>query len=146
MQDGANRRYRAKAAVTLDQVVQSRTFRNLLLVSFGIGFVGLAASIGAAALDEYRARADFSDRAYSSTFRSARPIGIVDLDSPPLLPITEPVDDPAPDIPLQLAVTTNDPALVIAGAAKSVMRQDGKQYRVTVTVETIPNESNERNL
>lgn len=145
MQEGRKSGYRARAAVKLDQVVQSKTFRNLLLVSFGIGFAGLAASIGAAALDDYQVRSDSWDRAYSSSFRLDEDGGKAALEAP-LLPLAEPVDAPAPDVDLELAVTTNDPALVIAGAAKSVLRQDGKRYRVTVTVESTPHESNERKL
>jgi hypothetical protein len=145
MQEGRNMGFRVRATATLDQVAQSKTLRNLLLVSFGIGFAGLAAHIGAAAFDEYQVRADSWDRAYSSSFGldqgSAESVSV----SPLLLP-AEPVDTPAPDVDLELAVTTNDPALVIAGAAKSVLREDGKRYRVTVTVESTPNESNERKL
>jgi hypothetical protein len=146
MQDGGNLGYRARIRTGLDRVVHSKTFINGLVVCLGVGFAGLAASIGAVALDDYGTRSASLDRAYSSLLDQNRSMGSVDFDSPPLLPLKEPVDEPAPDVDLELAVTTDDPRSVIASAAKSILRQDGKRYRVTVTVESTPNGSNERKL
>ena len=146
MQDGENIRFLDRAKVKLDQVAQSKSFRNLLLVSFGVGFAALATSIASAALDDYQGRASAWERAYSSSLDGNRRMGKIDFDSPPLLPLIEPSIEPTPDVDLELAITTNDPASVIASAAKSVLREDGKRYRVTVTVESTPNESNERKL
>lgn len=145
MQEGRSTGYRARTAAMLGQVAQSKTFLNLLLVSFGVGFVGLAAHIGAAALDEYQARADSWDRAYSSSVGLDQGSVKSASESALLIPAAQ-ADAPTPEVDLELAVTTNDPALVIAGAAKAVLWEDGKRYRVTVTVESTPNESNERKL
>lgn len=143
MQERENTSLRERACAKLDQVVQSKTFRNLLLLSSGVGFVSLTASISAAALADYRSRANSWDHAYSSsvTVQQGFPSGPVVLPSLPLAQAVE--EDANSTIDLNLAITTDNPGQVIASAAKSVLREDGKRYRVTVTVESTPTQSNE---
>jgi len=125
----------------LDQVATSRSFHNLMFVGVGLGVVGLGLHVITVSAMEARqglysvnaTPAKIPDTPgmpgpYAPFWYEQKPI--------PMQPATLPSDkDQESTELLNLTLETIDPAKAIAQAAKSVGADEGKRYRVTVTVE-----------